>query len=415
MNKLYRTVILMIVVFSLAACGEKIKDTIESAEDAVTDTVYDVKESAADALDIFGSTGPYYMRYKDGKDVLCNSNKEVVSGWIAITGKDINGNVKTFAKAKYKDGVFDGGLIVYDEDGSERIVTRGSNSERNEDYYVYFNGKITINIKNDETMRNGEYKCTFRIIPSNLFDLLSKYATHSVEVSAIDDEIFNSIYNMSYKSKDKKIEIINGQLAETFISYEEADVHIKYDIISIRPAGSPVMSLRTVIYKKGKEKTNPELKPGTVIREAIWSDETEETVLTQYDFDRKAFVYRDLEVDGFDEFAYVGNPDWKALELDEYTSTEGGVLFSIDAYHDALYALAFAPDPRDGVCRVFAVTGEASGENGRVGEVAISIHDREIEKALIESKLREYYPEYKFDFKEYYNGIPAEGSREANE
>jgi len=80
-----------------------------------------------------------------------------------------------------------------------------------------------------------------------------------------------------------------------------------------------------------------------------------------------------------------------------------------------LYALAFAPDPRDGVCRVFAVTGEASGENGRVGEVAISIHDREIEKALIESKLREYYPEYKFDFKEYYNGIPAEGSREANE
>lgn len=47
--------------------------------------------------------------------------------------------------------------------------------------------------------------------------------------------------------------------------------------------------------------------------------------------------------------------------------------------------------------------------------MAISIHDREIEKALIESKLREYYPEYKFDFKEYYNGIPAEGSREANE
>ena len=137
--------------------------------------------------------------------------------------------------------------------------------------------------------------------------------------------------------------------------------------------------------------------------------------MTQYDFDRKAFIYRDIEVNGFDEFAYAGNPDWKALELDKYTSTEGGVLFSIDAYHGALYALAFAPDPRDGVCRVFAVTGEASGENGKVGEVAISIHDREIEKALIESKLREYYPEYKFDFKEYYNGIPAEGSREANE
>ena len=61
MNKLYRTVILMIVVFSLVACGEKIKDTIESAEDTITDTVYDVKESATDALDIFGSTGPYYI------------------------------------------------------------------------------------------------------------------------------------------------------------------------------------------------------------------------------------------------------------------------------------------------------------------------------------------------------------------
>ena len=327
------------------------------------------------------NSGPFGHTYVDDELIITSAGKPA-KGWVKTQYKASN-NPQDIYAMELDQGLPTGNIIVYDnyaEPFFEMEAKEVEKTQKIKGYHTY-SGKVTLN----GVVVDGD----FRIVLEDFLAVLDEYITGRATVYILEEYFFNGIIvNGVYKTEKTKLVYKNRKLVE---KWEYGKLFTTEEYYSENGE-------KTGVWKTTFNGSNTEVKPGTVIKETKYKEDSSSET-KEYNFKRKAFDYRFERYDENNEpmlLTYDGDNNGTAFG-------EGGV--GIEVKSKALKLRIIYYKDIDNVCRIGYLEMRIPDDNGILSIYIPSLSDPEFQELLKALHLDQLYPEYKFDNTRFYKNI----------